>query len=97
MAKFTVLAAIEHGDKLYVPKGTATAAHWSATVDEDGKLTGNYTSPSVSHGRPVPVDGSGTIELTALEAAPLRAAGALGEEDVKETGNREPLTGKKKS
>lgn len=78
MAKFQVLTPIEHDSKLYVAKG-ATAPHWNLTLGADGQATG-YTAPSGGHGRAIPVDASGVIELTELQAGPLRAAGAIGEE-----------------
>jgi len=53
MAKYKVVRPIEHNNKLYLPAGEATTG----------------TAKSASHGGNVPVDNSGTIELTAQEAA----------------------------
>jgi len=53
MAKYKVLRPIEHNNKLYLPAGEA--------------ITG--TAKSASHGGDISVDSSGTIELTAQEAA----------------------------
>jgi hypothetical protein len=92
MPKFKVLSGIEHNEKLYVPPGT-TAAQWSPVLDADGKQTG-WTAPSAAHGRPVPVDDSGAIELTKLEAGPLRAAGVVTE--VPESEISSPESPKKK-
>ncbi len=89
MAKFQVLTPVEHNLTLYVPKGTV-AAHYTPVLDADGKSTG-YTAPSGGNGSQVPVNSSGFIELTPLQAQPLRAAGAIGEaleEPVKESKSR---------
>ena len=53
MAKYKVVRPIEHNNKLYLPAGEATT----------GK------AKSASHGGDIPVDSSGTIELTPQEAA----------------------------
>ena len=53
MAKYKVVRPIEHNNKLYLPAGEATTG----------------TAKSTSHGGDIPVDRSGTIELTAQEAA----------------------------
>jgi len=53
MAKYKVVRPIEHNNKLYLPAGEATTG----------------TAKSASHGGNIPVDSSGTIELTAPEAA----------------------------
>ncbi len=94
MAKFQVLTPVEHNLTLYVPKGTV-AAHYTPVLDADGKSTG-YTAPSSSNGSQVPVDSSGFIELTPLQAQPLRAAGAIGEaiEEPPPPGPKKKETGK---
>jgi len=97
MPKFQILGFVEHGSggddvKLYVPKGTLPAAHWSPLLDADGKQTG-WTSPSAGFGRRIPVDSSGTIELTALQAGPLRAAGAIAAGAIEEEGTEEQEAG----
>jgi len=53
MAKYKVVRPIEHNNKLYLPAGD----------------TATGTAKSASHGGDIPVDSSGTIELTAEEAA----------------------------
>ncbi len=54
MPKYQVLRPIEHDQKLYLP------------ADHPEKPE---TAASVSHGRPVPVDSTGMIEVTEQEAA----------------------------
>ena len=55
MPKYEVLQPIERNNVVFVPKGTAAA-----------KMT-----PSACHGKLIPVDASGEIELTEEEAAVL--------------------------
>jgi len=55
MAKYQVLSAIEKNHVLYVPKSAAAPAQL----------------PSGSHGKLIPVDASGEIELDDAEAAQL--------------------------
>ena len=55
MPKYLVLQPIEKDNVLYVPKGAAAA-----------KML-----PSASHGKPIPVDASGEIELSVEEAGVL--------------------------
>jgi hypothetical protein len=55
MPKYLVLQPIEKKNVLYVPGGTV----------------GQKESPSGGHGKPIPVDASGKIELTEEEAGTL--------------------------
>ncbi len=55
MPKYQVLQPIEKSNVLYVPKGAATAK----------------VQPSACHGKLIPVDGSGEIELNEEEASIL--------------------------
>jgi hypothetical protein len=61
MAKFKVLTPIEHNETHYWPE-----------ADKAPK-----EAPSFGHGKPVPVNASGVIELTEAEAAPLLVGGAV--------------------
>jgi hypothetical protein len=55
MPKYLVLQPIEKKNVLYVPRGAA----------------GQKELPSAGHGKPIPVDASGEIELTEEEASVL--------------------------
>jgi len=55
MPKYQVLQLIEKNNVMYAPKGTATPKALS----------------SACHGKPIPVDASGEIELTEAEASAL--------------------------
>ncbi len=55
MAKYQVLSQIEKNNVLYVPRAAEAPTHL----------------PSGGHGKPIPVDASGVIELSETEAALL--------------------------
>ncbi len=69
MPKYQVLRPIEHDQVLYLPafsRERDTAGRPPIALAPEGAPT---TVKSVSHGRDVPVDSSGVIELTLEEAA----------------------------
>ncbi len=59
MPKYKVLRPIEHNGKVYLPQSA-----------ESG-VRGPETAIGGGHGKPVPVDSTGVIELTEAEAVPL--------------------------
>jgi len=82
MPKYKVAMAIEHNQTLYLPK-TANAP---------------VSAKSVSHGKDIPVDASGTIELSEAEAAnfrdgqiaPLDASSPVSEEPNRSAARPDP-------
>jgi len=69
MAKFKVLSPIEHNETHYWP---------GPQIGPDGApLPVPKESPSFGHGRAIPVDASGVIELDEATARPLVAGKAL--------------------
>ena len=80
MAKYKVLRALEHGtgaadQKLYLPAGSESPG----------------TVNSVGHGRDIPVDVSGEVDLTAAQAEPLIKIGTVA--PIRVTARREGAAG----
>ncbi len=80
MPKYNVLRPIEHDQVLYLPKmvaGDASTSLSALSLSKGtpaiiaGGDTGATVVKSVSHGRDIPVNPSGVIELTEQEAAPF--------------------------
>ena len=65
MAKFKVLTPIEHNQQHFWPEAPVGAP-------DPPKM-----APSFSNGQPVPVNASGTIELSEADAKPLLTGGAI--------------------
>ena len=65
MPKFKVLSPIEHNQVHYWPEPAV-----DAPVEPK-------TAPSFGHGQPIPVNASGTIELSDEDAKPLLTGGAI--------------------
>ena len=63
MAKYKVLTPVEHNEVLFWPE----AAHGASSKE----------SPSFGNGQAIPVDASGTIELSEEQAKPLLVGGAI--------------------
>ncbi len=75
MPKYQVLRPIEHNQVLYLPKGEVQGQESRVQGKDlstlDSQLSTLPTVKSVSHGRDIPVNPSGVIELTEQEAAPF--------------------------
>jgi len=65
MPKFKVLTPVEHNETHYWPEPPL------------GAPPAPKQAPSFGHGKPVPVDASGTIELSETDAKPLLVGGAI--------------------
>ncbi len=68
MPKYQVLRPIEHNQVLYLPRVDDAPGSTSLTAPSESR---GATVKSVSHGRDIPVNPSGVIELTEQEAAPF--------------------------